>query len=255
MDFDDTLIDNNSQLHHQDIEYLNNIPEGIVPIIATGRSLNSVKEILHNNNVLVEEPFPLGIVTLNGAVGQLPGEKTIITHYLDPELLKGFIELTKSFTDGLFYFFQPNKILIVNSTSNSQIYERADRCSADEVPSQINKVMVVFNNSDSVEKLRAQTRDWPAEMTTSISRILEVTGLGINKVNTVRKLLEKMGLDHLPLFSAGDGENDLVMKSLAKRFFVPDTAREAIRSHADTVINRSMTGIIAPMVDYIYKYE
>ena len=258
MDLDGTLIDPNEHAHPQDIQYLNAMPEGILPILTTGRSLPSARGVLRQNGILPQGLFPHPAVVLNGAEALLPGEETILVQYLDDSLLRDLLDLSRTFSSSAFFFYQPREVYLVNPTPIgrhlSKIhYLNAIECTAEEVPNQINKLMVIEDDPKDIAPIREATVGWPSEITTSLPNILEFGSPNVSKGQGLEVLLEKMGVTDVPVYVVGDGENDLTMKARAERFFVPATAQAPIRDQADVVIDRSQKGLISPIINQIFS--
>lgn len=256
MDLDGTLINHNEEAHPRDINLLNNFPEEILPILATGRSLPSARGVFDQNGILQGGPFPLPAVFINGAVTQLPNEEILDVHFLEDSLLPNLIELTRIFATTAFFFYQPDKAYLVNTTLTGKWLSRlhylnALECQAENLPRQINKAMAVDKDLTVIDQIREYTRDLPVEMGTSLPFIFELSPLGITKANSIRALLAAMGYDGLPIYAVGDGENDLTVKPMAEKFFVPATAQESVRSQADLIIDSAQDGILSPILDFI----
>jgi hypothetical protein len=256
MDLDGTLIDHNEEAHPRDINLLNNFPKEVLPILATGRSLPSARGVLEQNGILQGGPFPLPAVFINGAVTQLPNEEILKVHYLEDSILPDLIELTRVFASTAFFFYQPDKVYLVNATLTGEWLSRlhylnAVECQAESLPRQINKAMAVDKDLAVIDQIREYTRDFHGEMGTSLPFIFEISPRGITKANSVRTLLTAMGYDGLPVYGVGDGENDLTIKPMAEKFFVPASAQESVRNQADVVIDRTQNGILSPILDFI----
>lgn len=256
MDLDGTLIDPSETAHPKDIEYLNAMPEGILPILTTGRSLPSARGVLKQNRILPHGPFPLPAVVLNGAEALMPKEETIMVQYLDNSLLQNLLSLSRIYSSTAFFFYQPRQVYLVNPTpigrhlSNIH-YLNAIECAPEEVPAQINKLMVIEDDPMNIIPIRDRTVEWPAEIATSLPNILEFGKPGVTKGKTLDFLLKEMDLSDRPVYIVGDGENDLTMKDRAEKFFVPDKAQPHIKAQADAIIHRSKAGLISPILDQI----
>ena len=256
MDLDGTLIDPNEQAHPQDVRLLNDMPEGILPILTTGRSLPSAKGVLHQSGILTQDPFPLPGVFLNGAEILLAREVRVKVHYLKDSLLKDLLELSKTFSSTAFFFYQPRNIYLVNPTPIGRHlsdihYLNAIECTPEEVPGQINKLIVIEDNPDNIIPIREMTQGWPSEVVTSLPNILEFGAPGITKGKALQVLLDGMDLGNMPVYIVGDGENDLTMKELAELFFVPDTAQGHVQDQADVVIHCEKDGLLTPILESI----
>ena len=256
MDLDGTLVDYTESAHPRDIEILNNFPQEVLPILATGRSLPSAKDALAINGIFTDGPFPIPSVTINGAVIQLPGEEVIKVEYLDRELLEQLTRFANQFSSTTFFYYQPTKCYLLNPAEiNNEIskmhYLEKFVPFPEVMPDQINKVMAIDKNLDAIEQIRQHTQGLPAEIGTSLPHILEFSPLGVTKAKGAQFLLDAMGIEDLPIFAVGDGENDLTLKTIAQQFFVPSTAQAHIQQQADQVIDRSENGILSPILDLI----
>ena len=256
MDLDGTLINHNEEAHPRDIAILNDFPKDVLPILATGRSLPSARGVLDQNGILQGGPFPLPAVFINGAVVQLPNEKILEVHSLENSLLPNLVELTRAFASTAFFFYQPDKVYLVNATLTGEWLSRfhylnAVECQAEDLPQQINKVMAVDKDLAVIDRIREYTQEFPLEMGTSLPFIFEFSPRGITKANSIRALLTAMSCDTLPIYAVGDGENDLTVKPMAEKFFVPATAQESVRSQADLIIDHTQDGILSPILDFI----
>ncbi|MBG0770937.1 MAG: HAD family phosphatase [Anaerolineaceae bacterium] len=259
IDLDGTLIDPDENAHPQDIHHLNAMPSGILPILTTGRSLPSARGVLRQNGILPQGPFPLPAVVLNGAEALLPGEETILVHYLDASLLGDLLNLSKIFTSTAFFFYRPRDVYLVNPTPIGRHLSRihylnATECTAEEVPEQINKLMVIEDDPKKITPIREMTVDWPSEIATSLPYILEFSSPGVTKGKALEILLDKIGLSKTPIYVVGDGENDLTMRDKAEFFFAPDTAQPNVKQQADALIERSQVGLLAPIINHILHH-
>ena len=258
MDLDGTLIDPNEKAHPRDIALLNHFPQEVLPIFATGRSLPSARGVFNHNGILKGGAFPLPGAFTNGTVALLPGEKVLKVHHLDEELFPDLVQLTRAFPSTAFFFYQLDKVYLVNPTPDGRQLSRlhyldAIECQAENLPRQINKAMAVDKNLEVIDQIRRYTRDFSAEMGTSLPHILEISPPGITKASSVRALLVEMDYTGIPIYAVGDGENDLTMKDMVKQFFVPNTAQESVQGQADVVIDRAQNGILSPILDIILK--
>ncbi|MBG0787940.1 MAG: HAD hydrolase family protein, partial [Anaerolineaceae bacterium] len=196
IDLDGTLIDQNETAHPKDIQYLNAMPESVLTILTTGRSLPSARGVLSQNGILAQGPFPLPAVVLNGAEALLPNEETLMVQYLENDLLQELLSLPRRFSSTAFFYYQPRHVYVVNATPIgrhiSEIhYLNAIECTPEEVPSQINKLMVIEDDPMKIKPIRDLTAEWPAEIATSLPNILEFGSPGVTKGKTLDLLLKE----------------------------------------------------------------
>lgn len=252
LDIDGTLTDAQENVHPQDIAILQDIPEQIQLIITTGRNPRSAFSVLQEHNLFSEGRFPLPGVFMNGGVALMPGEHRVVEHLLDPALLADLAEITASFPDTTFAFFGPDEVNLVNPTPfGCQIANRhyffANEVSPKSIPNRIVKVMAINQDRDSLEAVKMRIRDLPAQMGYTLPYLYEINAPGVNKAATLQVLLRELCMEHLPVFAAGDGENDLALMTLTTRFFAPLSANRTVKDRADEVIDRRQNGILMPV--------
>ncbi len=253
LDIDGTLTDAQENIHPQDIAILQDFPEQIRLIVTTGRILHSARGILQENGLFTKGRFPLPGVFMNGGVALLPGEQCIVEHLLAPALLADLTALAAAFPDTTFAFFGPAEVSLVNPTTfGRQVAERhyfhAEEVPPAQIPEKIVKVMAINQDQAALESIKARTLNWPAEMGYTLPYLYEFNAPGVNKAATLRVLLSRLDLTDLPVFAAGDGENDLPLMPLTVRFFAPSTANITVQQRADEVIDRQREGILAPVL-------
>jgi hydroxymethylpyrimidine pyrophosphatase-like HAD family hydrolase len=258
LDIDGTLTDAQEEIHPQDIAALRQFPNHLQLVITTGRILHSALGVLHENDLFTEKPFPLPGVFMNGGVVLLPGEERIVEHLLDSALLTDLFDLPAAFPDTCFAFFGPDRVSLVNPTPFGRKvaeghYFYSDILPIEDVPKEVVKVMAINPDRDVLEAIKTHTQHLPAEMGYTLPFLYEINAPGINKAATVRVLLKELGMDTLPVFAAGDGENDLSLMTLTQRFFAPATANETVREGADEIIDRQADGMLTPTLAIINR--
>lgn len=253
LDIDGTLTDRQGKIHPGDAAILNNFPGSIQPIFATGRSLSSARGVLREYGIFPTGLFPHPGVFLNGGVALLPGEQPVVEQFLPHDLREEFIRLSNAFPNTTFTFFSITEVFLINPTPFGWLISERDYLSAKEtahsnIPDLIVKVMVIEEDLEIIAKIKDLTRHLQAEMGTSLPYLFEVNAPGINKARTLSQLLHLMGLEQVPIYAAGDGENDLAMMEITERFFAPITANEHVRNQATRIIDPQKEGILAPIL-------
>ena len=256
LDIDGTLTDEDEKMHPNDVVLLQKFPEDIQPILATGRHLISAKGILASNNVFKNIPLPIPSVFMNGGASYLPGEKLLAQHNFPTETLKALVELSKSFPETTFGFFSITSAYMVNPTQLSHHISKIHFLSSQDVnvksiPEDIIKMMVIEKNKEKIREVEKMGAEINAEMVYSLPYLLEFTPPGINKAEGLTPLLKSLSLDNLPIYTAGDGQNDLGMFDFAVKSFAPTNAHPTILERADHIIERKSDGMIKPILDEI----
>ena len=119
LDIDGTLIDDQEQIHPEDIKVINNFPGKIQLVLTTGRPLGSAKGVLHANKLYQDKPLPLPGVFMNGTAAYLPGEELLLEHHFSADVRQDLINLLHSFTGSTFAFFTLSTTHLVNPTTFS----------------------------------------------------------------------------------------------------------------------------------------
>ncbi|MBW6467152.1 MAG: Cof-type HAD-IIB family hydrolase [Brevefilum sp.] len=256
MDLDGTLVDEQVRLHPNDVDILSHFPKNILPVIATGRDLQSVKSILQENGLYLNMPFPLAGVYMNGGVTYLPGEVICQTKTFSPQARQAVISLADSFPRTAFTFFGVNQVYLVNPNPFGREVGQMHHFTLQEtdltgLPDEIVKVMVVESDPNLMIKVKQSSQGLPATMATSLAYTYEINPLGINKADGLLRLLKTLHLDGIPIFAAGDAENDLCLFAAAHTSFAPTTAYPQVMEQADQLITRDQAGLLTHILKHI----
>ena len=256
VDLDGTLVDEQLSFHPNDYAILSDFPKNILPVIATGRDLQSVKSIFQENGLYLDSSFPLAGVYMNGGVTYLPGEAICQTKTFSPQGRRAVINLADSFPNTAFTFFGVNQVYLVNPNPFGREIGQMHHFTLQEtdlpgLPDEIIKVMVVESDQDLMVKIKLESQGLAATMATSLSYTYEINPLGISKADGLLRLLKSLHLDGIPIYAAGDAENDLCLFEVAHTSFAPNTAYPQVMEQADQLITRDEEGLLAPILKQI----
>jgi 5-amino-6-(5-phospho-D-ribitylamino)uracil phosphatase len=112
-------------------------------------------------------------------------------------------------------------------------------------------VMVVESDQQLMTIIKQESQGLPATMATSLSYTYEINPLGINKADGLLRLLKSLHMDGIPIYAAGDAENDLCLFEVAHTSFAPNTAYPQVMEQADQLITREEEGLLAPILKQI----
>ena len=249
MDVDGTLTDAKETIHPMDTALLQAFPTGIQPVLTTGRSLLGARAVLRHNGLFQVGPLPLPGVFMNGGAAYLPGEVLREKHTLSQQTLAALLGLTKMFTQTAFTFFSLERVFLVNpnpfARHISQIhYLEAAEVDPERIPEEVVKLMILDQNRDSLAKIKGLTTNLQVEGAYSLPYAFEINPPGITKANTLVSLLKTMGLEDLPVYIVGDGENDLSLFKGSVMSFAPSSAHPAVLTAADHIIPREKDGLL-----------
>lgn len=256
LDIDGTLIDADERVHPLDVQVLSHFPDDIMPLLTTGRILHSAKGVLQENGLFQIDPLPLPGVFQNGGVTYQPGEKICTSHAFNPGTRKAVIDLSRAFPRSAFTFFSIDTVYLLNPTDFGRYIAQLHHLSAHtidagQLPNEIIKVMILEPNPVEMGKIIDQSQSIGAEMANTLPFAYEINPSGINKAISLLELLKKMELEHLPIYAAGDAENDLALFKLAKFSFAPTTAYPRVIEQADHLISREKEGLLTPLLKLI----
>jgi len=256
LDIDGTLTDHDMKIHPKDIGIIQDFPDIVQPILATGRDLVSAKKILEENQVFENTSLPLPGIFMNGGASYLSGEILLISHNFSPETLKTLINLVKVYPDSTFGFFGTSSVYFVNRLPPIHRNPRIQILSPQELddkafPETIVKMIVVEQEKSKIKAIEKSALEIKAEIVYSLPYILEFTPPGINKAVGLPPLLQELSLEHVPVFTAGDGQNDLGLFNLAVKSFAPSYAHPTILEQADHIIEREKEGMLTPILQEI----
>jgi len=256
LDIDGTLTDHDMKIHPNDIGIIQDFPEFVLPILATGRDLVSAKKILAENQIFENTSLPLPGIFMNGGASYLSGEKLLISHNFSPETLKTLINLVKAYPDSIFGFFGTSSVYFLNRLPEIHRNPRIQILSPQELddkalPETIVKMIVVEQEKSKIKAIEKSALELKAEIVYSLPYILEFTPPGINKAVGLSPLLQELSLEHVPVFTAGDGQNDLGLFNYAVKSFAPSYAHPTILEQADHIIDREKEGMLTPILNII----
>lgn len=256
LDIDGTLLDSNERVHPRDIQVLEHFPTDIQLILNTGRPLHSAKPILKKNTLFMEDILPVPGIFMNGGVAYFPGELLCMEHRLEQAISQRLLDISTAFPKTEFVFCTISETFQANQTPfGDQIVHLHHLNSLGNVHEinleKIIKVMALNEDMQALKQIRSETKGLHAQMSFSLPYIFEFNPPGITKASTLVQLVSRLGLSGCPIFTAGDGENDLPVFQIAQSSFAPDTAHPKLKERADHVITRNINGLLEPILKHI----
>jgi hydroxymethylpyrimidine pyrophosphatase-like HAD family hydrolase len=109
--------------------------------------------------------------------------------------------------------------------------------------------MILDQNHNTLAEIKQLAAGLPIEGAYSLPFAFEINPPGITKANTLVSLLTTMGLDDLPVYIVGDGENDLSLFMKSVMSFAPSSAHPAVLTAADHIIPREKNGLLRPILE------
>jgi len=250
---DGTLFDPQGRIHSRDIAILTSESE-INFIIATGRSLQSVRAMFTKNDLFADARIPFPLVLLNGSVIYEQSKKLAGYFPFSSETQPQLIEIIQNFPQVSFYLFDVTETHLLWPTAFA--LDSAERFAMQSRPYKnddshynFSKIMCVSEDNDLLQKIAQIIQDLEVEVSFSMEMLLEVTPQGIDKGSGLRQLLSLLNKTTENLFVAGDGENDLPLFDMAHYSFTPANSPEPVRIYADDIINTGKRGLLTQMLE------
>ena len=252
-DLDGTLLDPQEKIRQPDKDtLLQNTDYLFVP--ATGRSLESVKRLFHLNQLVVDQNIPYPLITLNGGAGYAPQEETAFEFLFSADEKKEIFSIIEKNTH-ISYLLQSTTgsyLLWPNQFSLSCLHRyKLQYESEDQIPQGYDfvKVMCFCEDSNQMQEFVSSLDGLPIEKAFGTPFIYELTPLGVNKGSTLKALINRMGLSHLPVFAAGDGGNDVETFRVANRSFAPKGSLQFVIDAADELIEPDGKGLLPQIIE------
>lgn len=206
-------------------------------------------------------PVTLPVITLNGAVAFFPdtGER-LIEHTLPGDIFPALLEIAKalSYLAGAMVVTNEEYVGISPTEpgrSLSTYHGIVTPKTYDGLPitSPIYKMLLVAERAEDTDRLRAAASVYEDRFEVVISgeRYIELLPKGVSKGNTIRELVERLGLQGKTILTIGDNENDLSMFQVAAVSAAPASARVEIQRAADRVVGPCLEGALADFIDWM----
>jgi len=256
IDIDGTLINEEGVIHPDDIEIMRDFPQFIQPILTTGRNINTVKKILKSNDLHKETKLELPCVLMNGGLSFLPGEKLCTKDIFTTNTLSELINIAKETKEKAFAFYTREDVLLVNPNNFALekldfLFEEPKACDPHGIPDEIFKVIIFTQDPHAPDPIKPGAKHLDLEIVYSLPFAYEINPPGINKANTLKSLINSLGIDSLSIYTIGDADNDLSLFALSTLSFAPSSAQSAVLKHADHIIYRDQHGLFSTILKHI----
>ncbi len=255
-DVDGTLVDKEERIHPSDFEILEINKSNFLFVPCTGRSMASVVSMFHMNHLFTESPLPFPVIAQNGSSIYAEKEELIAYNAFPEKTRRSLIECFEKYPDISFslmhkdrnVLMHPNKVGIFwmkQFNLEWESYLENDRCEP------VGKATCFTEDPGVRVEISEQLAKLSLEYGVTMSEIVDINPQGVNKYSGLIELLDNLNLADLPVFAAGDGENDLALFTMAKACFSPASAPKTIRDRTDYVIDVSQNGILNPIIEIV----
>lgn len=240
LDMDGTLLNDDLEVSEENAQAIKQaIHEGVDVVLATGRPMAMVESFSKDLDL------PSYLVTVNGGEIWTVGMELLEQHYLDGKYIEMLWNLTEEI--GGFYVWM---------VSSDEIY-------LNEIPGKVSeqnwlKFGCQTDNMDNLNKLKEKIEVYQdqLEITNSLPNNIEVNPIGVNKLEALKKVCERLGISMENVMTVGDSLNDRRMIEGAGLGVAMGNAQEIIKEIADvTVETNNEHGVARAIERYVLNKE
>lgn len=239
LDLDGTTLTTKKTVNPLLVQYIQSLRKrGLLILIATGRTINEV------NDILPEEFIVDGVVASNG-MNIFVGKQQVHKSEIPAATVQYLIEQSIEF--GIYHeIYHQDGSKTAKKTSlqsemtnlNSHKYKHT-KWTASIHTNNVEKILFFDDRASLVskwfEKLQKMQLTHPFAAALSSSDLIDVNGLGATKAAGVSTVLSKLHLDFKNVIAFGDGGNDLPLFQRVGKSVAMKNAREEIQSKADDI--------------------
>jgi Cof subfamily protein (haloacid dehalogenase superfamily) len=258
-DMDGTLLDVNGRIRPQDKEILLNCRDAVF-IVASGRQRFSIRQTFVENGLFVDEPLPFPLAMANGGVIYRGGEELIEAISFDLAMQEKLLQIANGLegipyaVHGVDYMLTPKRTKLNEAMEVYYKIKMAKKTFTDEDrKSPLIKFLFFSEQLADLQTAERAFSGLPVATCYSSPVLFEINPLGVNKGEALRRLQKHLGMEDAPLFTAGDGGNDVPMLKEARVSFAPATASQAARDAANVIIDTEKDGLLTPMLEEALK--
>jgi len=245
-DLDGTLLNRKSEFNSDDVKTLNKLKkQGIIRVIATGRSLYSLKKV-------VPENFPVDYILFSSGAGIIDWrkKKIIFKKYLKEQIVKLVAEnLVENNVNFMVHKLIPenHKFFYYRSSKTNPDFERrikhykefAEKLKPEKIRYQdSSQIIAIFNNNEQgkirFNQVKSELDFLKVIKTTSPldykSLWMEIFPQNVSKGHGVEWLCEYIDIDIAKTLGVGNDYNDLDLLEFTYHSFVVDNAPRDLKN-------------------------
>lgn len=241
LDIDGTLVNSRKEMTQETVISLKRMMEaGHILILASGRPTGGM---MRYSRELELEKFDGYILSYNGA-RVLKGSEVIIEKPLPPQIPAQLYEYAGEHDAGIVTFegeysisgFEPNKYVLRQAKNNL-----FDIKAVPNFPEYVNFPVYKCMIMDDPEKIAEYEKELQEKYGDSLSvyrsedYFLEIMNAGINKADTLARIMKIIGTGPENLICAGDGFNDISMIKYAGTGVAMGNAKDCVKAEADCI--------------------
>lgn len=254
-DLDGTLINEQGEIHPNDIALLTMPDPPAIFVPATGRSLFALRRTFQASGIINGKPVPYPMILQNGALLLDQGEKKLRYSAFAQDIQEKIIALCKSKLEATFLLFGEQELRLLHPTPfgiwETERYMFVPKEFNDDEPVfPMSKIMCLSEDAKLLQEMSSLAQDYEMEVTLSTPTILEFNPAGVTKGHGLEMFVQLFHWEETNIYCAGDAENDLEMFARFQNSFAPETSPSVIQNKAANVINTLRDGLFAPILNF-----
>ena len=265
LDLDGTLTNSQKTVSERNKEALKKAADmGVHIVLASGRPLVGIRPVAEMVGLSETGGYMLAY---NGAhiVDAATGE-TIMETMIPEEYYQDIVKYGSMFEDVTIVTYNNTGAVTLDDTNPYAVLEaKINRVPLQKVTDlsgaldgPVCKFLCVGGHDHlrDIERLIKEKYGDKLNVFFSETYFLEIVPPGIEKAASLRKLLEKFGIDRTELIACGDGMNDITMIDYAGLGVAMENAQDALRSRADYITDTNDNDGVAEVIEkFILKDE
>lgn len=254
IDLDNTLLNSSQKISEKNKETIKKVQQkGVEVMIATGRMFVSAYPYLKELGLEKE------VIVYNGSMVKNIKENKIIYHNpIKKEYAKEIIKDIKS-QDLHLNLYQNDKLYVDKDNEYKKRYEEISGINAIKVDNldqfdydAPTKLLIIEDDRDKHQyyhKYLRETYNDIIDVTESKEYFIEIGAKGVNKGNTLQKIIQDKDIRQDEIIAIGDSYNDLEMLSFAQIGVAMENAAQKIKDMADVIAPHHENDGVALILD------
>jgi len=259
-DMDGTLLDDSGHMRPQDKEILLNCRDAVF-IVASGRQRFSIRQTFIENGLYVDEPLPFPLAMANGGIIYGGGEELLEASGFELEMQEKLLQIADGLEGIPYAVHGVDCVLTPKRTKLNEAMEvyykiKVAKKNITDEDHKTPWIKFLFFSEYLPDLQRAERAFSGLAVATCYSSpvLFEINPLGVNKGEALHRLQKHLGMEDSPLFTAGDGGNDVPMLKEARVSFAPVSASQEAKAAADVIIDTDKDGLLGPMLGRALKF-
>ena len=253
LDLDGTLLMGNGRIHPKNVQPLREVvAHGIPVVLATGKTRWSAQELIYTLGLETPGVFSQGMIVTDGQ-GELLRLVTLdegVTAVVLDFAAERNLPVNVYASDGLYATVDDQYRHILHDKYREPLPDHRPELRQQLAALQITKLLVSDElRNDETRADLAYHLDGQARVVQAVPEYIEVLPLGVSKGESVRWLLNEMGVDPAVVMAVGDGENDLELLRMAGLSVAMGNAADAVKAAADAVVGSNEDAGVAEAIE------